>query len=325
MKCLARVALVLSATSVAGAALVNQVKVRSPRSSGELMAVEHYSTEGQQEREEVDQRRRTVVPREVQQEVERMAARAEHLAKAGDETAAQEVEGELVDVEAALATRAGDDVKLATEIRSVRADLCAKQGFHSQERAVCESFMRKSCIPDVSLDTKHVEQPLLPEAVCRQFFLAAIDGEEEPEADGPGAPPATAPSTPQPAGRAPAPSVVEAQAPAPGKGKRLWFSKDIESLPEQGYSGDLVDHEDTESLTTDWGQEFGPRARQRSYREICRDHPNNEWCRLHMNYEGSEPMPYGWEKRQPEPAKAGHSASLASLLALAAMLLACRA
>merc|ERR1740123_2638937 len=117
----------------------------------------------------------SIAPRAVQEEVEQMALRADLLAKS-DEAAAQEVVSGLADVEAALETRAGSDAALASEIRATRGALCAKQGFRSHERADCEVFMRRACIPGEAAQERHPEQTqpaakLLPVEVCRHFFL----------------------------------------------------------------------------------------------------------------------------------------------------------
>lgn len=49
-------------------------------------------------------------------------------------------------------------------------------------------------------------------------------------------------------------------------------------LPTQGYWGKLVEHEDMETATADWGKEFGPGSGHASYAAICKDHPENPWC-----------------------------------------------
>lgn len=225
-------------------------------------------------------------PSEMQKVIEQMARRADRLADS-NEVAAAEVDGELEDIEASLAARAGHDLALANEIRTFRADLCATQGFSSHERADCDLFMRQSCIPDEAAADGVSDQAvqLLPEDVCRHFFLArATLGAPAPDARGP----------------APSPMAYHAQAPMPapgpsGAGRPPWYSKSLRTLPEQGFHGDLVDHEDGETQTDDWLEEFGPNSGHRSYRAICRDHPDSVWCRLHLHYDGPD-MPSGWER-----------------------------
>lgn len=235
---------------------------------------------------------RGAMPQEIQQEIERMAFRADRLART-DQMAAAEVDGGLEDMEAMLAKRADVDMGLAAEIRSERGALCSKQGFRSHERADCEAFMRKSCIPDQAQSTgSAVAVPLLPQELCRHFFLEDMSAAREGSASpAPVAIQAPSPSVMQAPGPAPAPMGM--QSPSPAKASSPWFSKLERSLPEQGYSGDLVDHDDAETQTADWQQEFGPNSGHRSLREICRDHPNNRWCYMHMNYDGPD-APSGW-------------------------------
>lgn len=216
--------------------------------------------------------------RAVQQEIEQMARRADRLAKT-DEEGAKEVDEGLEDVEAALETRAGADAALAQEIRATRGALCAKAGFKTHERADCLAFMRLACIPGTEADQSQAAE-LLPVEVCRHFFVDQTAG-------------SSAWSGPAPA---PGPEPYSAQAPAgapaqsPEETPKEWFSKELQSLPEQGLSSDdRIRHEDGETQTDDWLREFGPKAGHRSYRAICRDHPNNEWCRLHMKYDGDLP------------------------------------
>jgi len=77
-------------------------------------------------------------------------------------------------------------------------------------------------------------------------------------------------------------------APAPSFRGPILGSKSGKPLQEQGYSGDLVAHEDQKTMTDDWGLEFGPRAGHRNLRSICQDHPDNEWCFLHGYHQEPE-------------------------------------
>jgi hypothetical protein len=56
-------------------------------------------------------------------------------------------------------------------------------------------------------------------------------------------------------------------------------------LQEQGFHGEDVIHVDQETMTGDWGREFGPAAGHRDVRKICKEHPGNEWCLLHGYYD----------------------------------------
>lgn len=130
--------------------------------------------------------------------------------------------------------------------------------------------------------------------------------------------PAPAPVTEAPVAEAPAPA---AEVPAPAtpekkvdkkeekKGEQnqdkkpeddeAWYNKDggksigrmhmdeKMKLPSQGYWGKLVEHEDGETATEDWGSEFGPRSGHGSYGAICHKNPDNAWCRKHYPHHSS--------------------------------------
>lgn len=101
--------------------------------------------------------------------------------------------------------------------------------------------------------------------------------------------PAPAPAA---AGGAPAPAGGGAPAPGPASSPAIagpiLGTKAGRPLQEQGYSGDLVMHEDTVTMTDDWGREFGPHtydANHVNVKKICLEHPGNEWCSLHGYYD----------------------------------------
>lgn len=51
--------------------------------------------------------------------------------------------------------------------------------------------------------------------------------------------------------------------------------------PEQGFHGRPIVHEDMETMTGDWGSEFGPKGPSSAYK-VCKEHPRSYWCRTHM-------------------------------------------
>lgn len=51
--------------------------------------------------------------------------------------------------------------------------------------------------------------------------------------------------------------------------------------PEQGFHGRPIVHEDMETMTGDWGSEFGPRGPVSAYK-VCKEHPRSYWCRTHL-------------------------------------------
>jgi len=93
------------------------------------------------------------------------------------------------------------------------------------------------------------------------------------------------PVAPAPADASAAPSPAEAAAPSPGPapGPGVDYTMAYRPLQEQGFHGDLVMHEDQETMTGDWGREFGPQSSgHKDLRKICADHPGNEWCLKHF-------------------------------------------
>merc|ERR1740117_136938 len=202
--------------------------------------------------------------RAIQREVEAMVSRLNFLSDDEADAFTNELEG----VESSLAS-ASTDAGLVKEITSVRAELCVNRGFKGTSLDACEAFMHKACVTD-ALDTStrsltrwHGRGSSVPEDECTKFFSEAKVGIE-------GAAPAPA------AASSPGPAL----APAPA-GPALFGGKVGRPLPDQGFDGELVEHKDFDTQVEDWQTEFGPNAGHRNFREICADHPNNEWCRIH--------------------------------------------
>lgn len=112
--------------------------------------------------------------------------------------------------------------------------------------------------------------------------------------------PAPAAAKKEEGGSAPAPAPVGGPAPAPGPmpvpanhgyyykdgGKhasRLHMDEGL-GLPTQGYWGKLVDHNDMETMTDDWQQEFGPKSNHANVAQICKDHPDSAWCKRRFGH-----------------------------------------
>jgi len=47
-------------------------------------------------------------------------------------------------------------------------------------------------------------------------------------------------------------------------------------LPVQGFEGKLVEHNDWDTMTGDWQEEFS--YGKNPLCKICADHPDNDWC-----------------------------------------------
>jgi len=196
--------------------------------------------------------------KEIQKEVEFMVSRVNSL---HDEELTSEFAKEIDGIEKALLTKT-DDKGLAMEISGVRASLCAQNGFQNHEFAECEDFMRQSCAPADTDDSDYADNAPL-ENFCVMFFR-----EEAAAGAAHGA-------------GAPAPGPAGAPAPGPVPMGQLFGGKHMRKLPDQGFDGKLVKHEDLDTMNEDWQHEFGPKSGHRKFEEICGDFPNNEWCRIH--------------------------------------------
>jgi hypothetical protein len=87
--------------------------------------------------------------------------------------------------------------------------------------------------------------------------------------------PFDAPSPGPSAAASPMPAPAPVPAPAPG----IDYTMINRPLQEQGFHGKLVMHADQETMVSDWGREFGPHSLgNKNIRQICLDHPGNEWC-----------------------------------------------
>lgn len=79
-------------------------------------------------------------------------------------------------------------------------------------------------------------------------------------------------------GVAPAPAPPSSPGAAPAPQDFMWarsMSHD-QPLPEDGFEGPLVKHEDMDTMTQDWMQERTPESRLCA---ICAENPGNPWCR----------------------------------------------
>lgn len=61
-----------------------------------------------------------------------------------------------------------------------------------------------------------------------------------------------------------------------------WHMDADRKVPSQGFRGKPVKHEDMETFTSDWIREFPHhQGQRRDVRKICRERPDNDWCRRH--------------------------------------------
>lgn len=87
------------------------------------------------------------------------------------------------------------------------------------------------------------------------------------------------------ANNAAAPSPAHAQAPSGQDNQEgsngMFHMDENEKIPEQGFGGKPVAHDDMVTQTSDWHAEYGPHSKgHKTYAEICAAHPNNLWCKL---------------------------------------------
>jgi len=100
-----------------------------------------------------------------------------------------------------------------------------------------------------------------------------------------GAAPATAPAA-APAGGSPAPAPMASPAGSPEAAEEneaynshSTMDEDI-GAQEQGFSGELVEHDNMKTMTKDWRGEYGPGYDgMHSFVKICAMYPDNQWCR----------------------------------------------
>jgi len=186
----------------------------------------------------------------------------------------------------------GGDLEIIAKIRKARAFICVEQQTERRDHTQCEIFMNVACPLQDAFDNDKEEkakvrdqdigdQVPVPDSLCDRFYLL---GGKRITALGPAPGPAAAPAA-SPAGTS-GPAAAPADSPAgdePFVHKGPYFgTKRLRPLQEHGFHGDAVIHEDGESMTSDWQTEFGPAAGHRTFIEICKDYPDNEWCRLHM-------------------------------------------
>jgi len=104
-------------------------------------------------------------------------------------------------------------------------------------------------------------------------------GHEENLKDLAGASPASAQAVASSAGSAPGPAPGQ----PPGLGADAAYAMDEDvGAPEQGFKGQIVEHDNMKTMTEDWHGEYGPNASgEHSYIKICAEYPDNTWCRNH--------------------------------------------
>lgn len=202
-------------------------------------------------------------PAAIQGQIERMV---ERMKRVGVEDSTIEMADQLDDIETSLEN---SDPTLHSEIVATREELCAERGFEGHQLGECERFMHRACGPGAHSLTRGPAAQV-PQHKCEHFF-----GKRK-------ASPAA--KVRLDARRANTEAAAPSPAPGPAPGPLLFGGKIDRDLPDQGFSGEFGKHEDRKSSIGDWGHEFGISSGHRTARQICAEHPNNEWCRIHGYY-----------------------------------------
>jgi len=206
--------------------------------------------------------------------VDRLGKMVKHLIFAEqnveDPKAFHDMMRELDEMESLLKLSGREEPKLMGAIDAMRAEMCAHQGYDSSQYDECVKFMEKVCNPgsDGLMDGDSGEYTTA-KGYCKQFFP------EEAPAGAPKPAPAPAPA-PKAEEVKEAPAAAPAAtpaAPAPAAAPAM-----ERPLPEQGFEGPLVEHNDKKTATSDWRKEFGPQGPNHTYKSVCAEHPDNEWC-----------------------------------------------
>lgn len=173
-----------------------------------------------------------------------------------------------------------------------------KQGLSAPYKKSCGTFMEHWCsAPSQKADGKSKKKKVRS---CVQFLKsfskdeaepkkeaekeAKKEGDAEPEDAKEEEAAAAGPASVVPA--SPSPMGDDDMGPAPGPAPAAEGS-----LPEDGFSGPLVKHEDMVTKTDDWHKEYGPKAKgEQSYREICKKYPDNSWCRAYGHHQKSKSL-----------------------------------
>jgi len=140
------------------------------------------------------------------------------------------------------------------------AELCVKRANEDSRDDRCRNFMKAFCKPGAAGS----QWP--GQAYCSQFFEQKENAMAPP-------PPDTVPLSPA---SAPAPVMASSPAGAPCPDG---LGLESNPLPEQGFHGTPVAHDNMKTSTDDWRSEYGPRTP--TFKEICAKYPNSSWCKAH--------------------------------------------
>jgi len=209
---------------------------------------------------------------------------------------------------APIAAHVEKNTKKWDNIKMTRADICVEMGkehgmqFDNKEK--CEAFMGKECPlpPPPELKDK-------VGIICNEWFVLlnmADQGASKEQI-------MQEIHLHSTVGMAPSPAIAGAPYGMPTPGMNA-----DEPLPEQGFHGELVAHDNMVTQTSDWHSEYGPHSGP-SYEEICAKYPDNTWCRL-RGYHGKAEPPA--PESDPEPTFSMRPSMIASLVVCVCVVLA---
>lgn len=174
------------------------------------------------------------------------------------------------------------------KIKTTRAQMCVdmlkEHGIVFKSKDKCVVFMDKQC--------KVESKP-----ICKEWYdlLAKLESGEIVIAGAPSGAPPMSPAAAAGMVKDGEDEIEEAEREALGEGVHAkaigakyggkgaaWSNMKNEGakMPEQGFEGKLVAHDNMVTHTEDWQMEYGPRADHLTHEAICAQYPDNQWCRL---------------------------------------------
>jgi len=181
------------------------------------------------------------------------------------------VHGKQQAKKAADPQKASDPPTVMDGINQMRAEVCASKP-DPREHEECMKFMKEQCKPggDNGVEGKAAQMNGEPGEVttgkgfCSKFFPNEEKKKEEVKEE-------------------PKPKVEEHHEeeakPIEKHEAHPPPSPDGMNLPEQGFKGPLVNHDD-DTQVANWTKEYGPKGQEHDFEKICREHPENAWCKL---------------------------------------------
>jgi len=164
-------------------------------------------------------------------------------------------------------------------IKTTRGKMCidmmVRHGLKFNKKGACEAFMKKECPSGKGICSEWYGIQVKLKA--GKSLKEILDEDVHSHASG---------GAPSPAGAA-SPSSAhhdedEDSDDAKHRGSLAWSNRMDEGskMPEQGFEGKLVAHDNMKTATSDWHSEYGPHSGHQSYEAICEQYPDNSWCKL---------------------------------------------